>query len=179
MERNNNMNTSSPDNTNTSSPDLLPEPDAVLAHAAGGIRSHRLKVRILSATAFFFGILAIVASLGLALSYVVFILPMQSHLFEEATEVARQHGTNAVARPEAIPEALRRMDDLLRKQIETSYITNLGTTMLAVAVGASGVGTLMLHLLVLLNRRASLKQVNASLAEISSQLRDLGPGKVP
>ena len=35
----------------------------------------------------------------------------------------------------------------------------------------------MLHLLVLLNRRASLKQVNASLAEITSQLRDLGPGK--
>jgi hypothetical protein len=43
----------------------------------------------------------------------------------------------------------------------------------AAAVGLLGLGTLTLLTVVILNRRVALNQINMSLAEISSQLREL------
>jgi hypothetical protein len=43
----------------------------------------------------------------------------------------------------------------------------------ALAVGVLGLGTLILLMVVILNRRVALNQINASLAQISKQLREL------
>ena len=48
---------------------------------------------------------------------------------------------------------------------------------MAVAVGASGLGTLILLTVVVLNRRIALNQINANLAQISNQLRELQAGR--
>ena len=55
----------------------------------------------------------------------------------------------------------------------TSNVTTAGTVVLAAAVGLLGLGTLTLLRVVILNRRVALNQINASLAGISSQLREL------
>ena len=55
----------------------------------------------------------------------------------------------------------------------TSDVTTAGTVVLAAAVGLLGLGRLTLLTVVILNRRVALNQINASLAGISSQLREL------
>ena len=45
--------------------------------------------------------------------------------------------------------------------------------MVAVSVGLLGLGTLVLLAVVVLGRRATLQQVNANLAQISTQLKEL------
>ena len=55
----------------------------------------------------------------------------------------------------------------------TPKVTTAGTVVLAAAVGLLGLGTLTLLTVVILNRRVALNQINASLAGISSQLREL------
>jgi hypothetical protein len=49
-------------------------------------------------------------------------------------------------------------------------------TALAVAVGLLAVGTLVLLAVVIISRRATLHQINASLAQISHQLKQLHAG---
>jgi signal transduction histidine kinase len=51
----------------------------------------------------------------------------------------------------------------------------MNVTSLAVALVA--VGTLLTLLLVIFNRRVTLRQINASLAQISNQIKELQDGK--
>jgi len=75
-------------------------------------------------------------------------------------------------------ENLPRTDQILRNEVVLTYVASMGVTLVASAVGALGLGTLILLTVVVLNRRVTLNQVNASLAQISDQLRELqaGPG---
>ena len=67
------------------------------------------------------------------------------------------------------------MDTFLGVPLAFTHVISMATTLLAIAVGVLGLGTLILLAVVILNRRATLHQVNASLAQISNQLREL-PG---
>jgi hypothetical protein len=49
----------------------------------------------------------------------------------------------------------------------------MGTTLVAVVVGVLSLGTLVLLIVVILNRRVTLNQINVSLAQIAHQLREL------
>ena len=57
-----------------------------------------------------------------------------------------------------------------------TFFHSVVITALAVAVGLLAVGTLVLLAVVILSRRATLNQINASLAQISTQLKELQPG---
>jgi hypothetical protein len=49
----------------------------------------------------------------------------------------------------------------------------MGVTVVAIAMGLLGLGTLILLTMVVLNRRVALNQINDSLVQISNQLRKL------
>jgi hypothetical protein len=149
------------------------DPGAIKGRVIAALRSHRLKIRLLSTGAFLFGFLALASSIGLAWSYFNFVLPRQTQMLEESEAFVQRSGTNSVAEPLAAQEAIQRIDRALLMQISVSRTIGVGTSMLAVAVGALGLGTLVLLLVSILSRRATLTQLNAGLAEISSQLRDL------
>jgi len=151
----------------------LLHPAAINERVTAGIRSHRLRMRILTSLALLFGFLALATSLGLAWSYFVFILPRQTEMMQEGSQAFVHHsGTNTVSEPLATQEALQRIERHLRMEAQVSRTLGLGTFILAIAVGALGLGTLVLLLVVILNRRAGLNQLNVSLAEISRQLRE-------
>ena len=122
------------------------------------------------------GFLPTITSLLLVWNYPIFILPKQRELDLEAGKLMRQ------LRTEAIPsapgdDAGRGIGKLLAVQIETTHITTAGTAVVALAVGLLGLGSLTLLTVVILNRRVSLNQIDASLKEISRQLRDLQEGR--
>lgn len=145
------------------------DPAAINTRAAAAVGSHRLRTRILTSLALLFGFVAIATSLGLAWSYYIFVLPRQTETIQHGSQAFIPH--NAPAQPPSTEEALQRIDRHLRMEAEVSRALGVGTSILAAAVGALGLGTLVLLLLVMLNRRTALNQLNVSLTEISRQLR--------
>ena len=77
------------------------------------------------------------------------------------------------AKTETVEETLQRLDRFLGVEIFMTHVISMGTTIVAAAVGVLALGTLVLVLVVMLNRRVTLNQINVSLAQISSQLKDL------
>jgi hypothetical protein len=85
---------------------------------------------------------------------------------QKAVEQAKTGADSAEA-------SVKRIDNFLRTEVILTYVISAGVTVVAFAVGALGLGTLILLAVVVLNRRVTLNQINASLAQISNQLRDL------
>ena len=68
----------------------------------------------------------------------------------------------------------------LKQAQETAQIYSLMITLgIAGSVGMLGLATLSAVFLVLASRRATLRQINASLLEISGQLKQMGAGSSP
>ena len=137
------------------------------------VRSHRIKIRVLSTVAFMFGFLAIATSLGLAWSYVVFVLPRQSQMVEDGLVAMQQAKTHPATEPVPTSDDTMQIHRFLSMQADMVRSVSVGTSMLALAVGVLGLGTLVLLTVVILSRRSTLDHVNTSLVEISQQLRDL------
>jgi DNA-directed RNA polymerase specialized sigma24 family protein len=79
--------------------------------------------------------------------------------------------TDSAAGQPASADDVKRINGLLANEIQMTEIVSISTSVVATAVGVLGLGTLVLRTVVILNLRATLNQVNASLAEISNQLR--------
>ena len=58
-------------------------------------------------------------------------------------------------------------------QATMTHVLSFGTMLVAVAVGFLAAGTLVMLALVVLQRRATLHQINVSLVQISGQLKEL------
>ena len=138
------------------------------------VRAHRGKIRLLTGVAFLFGFLAIATSVALVWCYLIVYLPKDKQVMRDAGIVASQR--NAVS----ATERANWPDQFLGSQIAFTHAISLAVTILSVAVGVLALGTLILAIVVTLNRRVTLNQINTSLAHISDQLRDLrvsrGPG---
>jgi hypothetical protein len=159
MERKNHMNPSRP------SPTQDP--------AATAVRSHRIKIRVLTTLAFLFGFAAIVASVAVAWAYPVFVLPKQRQMLDDARAAVERAKTDSTAGQPTSANDVKRIDQVLANEILMTQVVSIGTSVVAMAVGLLGLGTLVLLTVVVLNRRVTLNQVNASLAQISNQLREL------
>ena len=164
-------------NTSNQSPNL--DPVAIHDRVTAAVRSQATKTRILTSIAFLFGFLAVTASVLFVCAYLVLYLPKQKQILRNAEAVAQSARPVAGGKEESVPEAIKRIDQFLGVEIILTHVVSMGMTAIAIMVGVLALGTLVLLTIVVLNRRATLHQINVSLAQISSQLRELQAARSP
>lgn len=138
-----------------------------------GVKAHRRKIRILTGATFVFGFLAIAASVALVWAYLILVLPKQKQMLRDAEYPALKTSAGVAAEPPAIQEAIRRIDRTLSTEVLMMHVMSVGVTLVCIAVGVLGLGTLVLVALVMVQRRATLSQISDSLAQISRQLNEM------
>jgi hypothetical protein len=138
------------------------------------LRSQQRTGRALIAIALILGILSIVASIGIAWANVVLVMPMQRLLLEDYPTAIQQSGKNSEGKKPLSREQL----DWRHVQTTAAYGKAIFLTDASIALLAGG--TLVILLLVIVNRRVALRQISVSLAQISQQIQELklrqGPG---
>lgn len=145
------------------------------AGITSAVGAHRRKIKILTGAALLFALLALVASIGTVAGYLVFVHPKQTQMLNNYTHngspprVVNAPAANGVPPSESAAFA--------SQEVMMTYVSFLGTMLVAIAVGLSATGTLVLLVLVVLQRRATLQQINVSLAQLSAQLKDMQPSK--
>jgi len=138
------------------------------------VHSHRIKLRVLTAAAFVFGFVAVAASILIA-SLCLHQWPMQSEILKDLPYPKTME--QAKPNTESSEDRLNRIERIIHQE---AFITRMASTEaagVALAVGVLGLGTLILLTVVILNRRVALNQINASLSQISNQLRELQAGR--
>jgi hypothetical protein len=123
--------------------------------------------RALIAMALGLGILSIIASVAIAWANLAIIAPMQRLLLEDYPSSALQSGQNAEGKSPLTKEQL----DWRHVQVTAAHGKAMFLTDASIVLLAGG--TLVILVLVIVNRRATLRQINASLAQISDQLNAL------
>ena len=147
-----------------------PDAGAINQRVKAAVHAHRIKLRVLSTVAFAFGFVAIATSIFIVWFYVIMYLPKQREMLQDSKKRAVEMGrTNAASAQQGV----KPVDNLLKTEVVLTWVLSMGVTVVALAVGALGLGTLVLLTVVVLNRRVTLNQINASLAQISQQLREL------
>ncbi|HWD93280.1 MAG TPA: hypothetical protein VG938_13140 [Verrucomicrobiae bacterium] len=131
------------------------------------LRSSRWAERGLVTMALGFGLLAIFGSIMLAWANVIRVHPMERLLMEDYPQTVQQTGTNA----EGNVTLSRQELDWRHVQVTAAHGKVMFLT--AVSMALLSMGTLVILLLVIFNRRITLRQINASLAQISEQIKAL------
>jgi len=151
---------------NSQSNQPLPDSEQLNQRIATAVRSHRIKLRVLTGVAYLFGISAILASLRLVWLWRAVYWPMQEHLMKQIEAAGPATAATSA-------DTLKRINELLDQETLHTAMVSMGAAAVALSVAVLGLGMLVLVTVVVLNRRVTLNQINASLAQISSQLRDL------
>lgn len=139
----------------------------------GALRSQLRLGRALMALALALGILSIVASIALAWANVMLVMPMERLLLADYPASAQRAGKNAEGNPTLPREEL----DWRHIQVTAAHGKAMFLTAASIALLASG--TLVILILVIFNRRVTLRQINLSLAQISNQIKELQRGQNP
>lgn len=160
-------------------PEECPDLSAINERVTAGIHAHERKMRALTCVAFLLGFLALAASVVIVSLYFVSYRPKEKEVLRQVTLAAAQTKANAAPAEGGPAPAPKLPFDFPSVQATMTFFHSVVITLLAGAVGLSAVGTLMLIALVVLSRRATLHQINASLARISTRLKELPPGKYP
>jgi hypothetical protein len=136
------------------------------------LHAHQRRLKWLTAVAIAFWSLAVIASVGVLLFFTVFYAPKEK-------QILKDYGTagHLVARtnsPAGSQETGRMdTDHALGVHFMMTWVMTRGILATAISVIVLSCGTLTTLLLVILNRRVTLKQINYSLAQISEQLKEL------
>ena len=146
-----------------------PDAGAINERVKTAVHSHRLKLRVLTTVAFVFGFVAIATSIFIVWAYLILYLPKQRELLSDFKSISNQPRTNTVS----VEDRVKRLDEFVFTGVFMTRAVSLGVAVVALAVGTLGLGTLVLLTVVILNRRVALNQINASLEQISNQLREL------
>lgn len=139
-----------------------PDAGAINELVKTAVQSHGIKLRVLTAAAFTLGFVAIAASILIVTVYLKIYLPEQGWVSAESQKPAEWAKVD-----------MKHIDKIVRNEAILTDILGTGVTAVALAVCVLGLGTLLSLTVVVLNRRVALNQINASLAQISNQLRDL------
>jgi hypothetical protein len=83
--------------------------------------------------------------------------------FQPAASVRVPHRHGVFTSGPASSDDVKRINGLLANEIQMTEIVSIGASVVTLAVRVLGLGTLVLLTVVILNRRATLNQVNASL----------------
>lgn len=133
--------------------------------ALGGVRAHRLKLRALNIGASLLGVAAVLTSILIVWSYLILYLPKDKQIMRDAEAAALQ----AKAAPS--PDTPNQQTQFLQAEIAFTHVIAMCVTLIAIAVGVLGLGTLLLLGVIVVNRRATLSRIQISLAQMSEQLR--------
>lgn len=177
-------------NQSSSEPTPVGDDDARLnAAVLQKLKSYRWKSRVLTAVALTTGLLSIVVGIALA-SFMSRGLFPNVQLLLESTSAARQTGTNYVAAPGTNSVSINMLDgrtitasDPEWRHVVVTLMLGKGMFLSSISIALLGAGTLLTLILVIFHRHVTLRQINGSLAAISSQIKELqdgrssGPGK--
>ena len=157
-------------------PDELPDLTAINQRVATGVESHKRTIRVLTGAAISLGFLAVIASGLIVSAYFVFYRPKEKEVLRQVTQAAQRAAVHPVPADGGAGPTPKLPFDFPSVQATMTFFHSVIITALAVAVGLLAVGILVLLAVVLLSRRATLNQINASLAQISNQLKQLHSG---
>ena len=136
------------------------------------LRNQQRWLRALTAAAVAFWVLAVVGGIGVFACYSIFYAPKEKQMLRDY-EVYGQLRTPANGDPEHRNQPAMSTEKALALHFTMNYVMTKGLLVVAATVVVLSCGTLITLLLVVLNRRVTLRQINHSLAQISEQLRQL------
>ena len=129
--------------------------------------------RALTAVALCVGILCIAGGVFLMWANSHFLFPQVQSLVREY-HAALAGGTNSATATAPADERLTLSDGkTVDRQVLVTLMMGKSLHVTSVAVALLGLGTLLTLLLVIFNRRFTLRQINARLAQISDQIKEL------
>ncbi|HTI72326.1 MAG TPA: hypothetical protein VMF06_20295 [Candidatus Limnocylindria bacterium] len=164
--------------TSSGHPSGLSEMNQQITNAVGWQRHliSLLTVAVLAA-----GFAAMLASVGLVAGYFIGARPKYMQLMRDVGTAPHLrpngHDNNETYEPTTV--------EVQGALIALSHGTSVGMVLVALATGLSAGGAIVTQVLIVFSRRVTLRQINASLAQISLQLkelqqhRDAGAGPVP
>jgi len=147
-----------------------PDAGAINELVKTAVHSHRIKLRVLTAAAFVFGFVAVAASILIA-SLCLHQWPWQSEILKDLPYPKTME--QAKPNTESAEDRLNRIERIIHQEAFMTRMASTEAAGVALAVAVLGLGTLILLTVVVLNRRVALNQINASLVQISNQLREL------
>lgn len=154
----------------------LPDAPERNARIIKTVRAHEWKRRLLTGTALLFSFLAIALGMALAWLQVIKLEPKQNELLEGYRQSARdeQSLTNSLHQSgisDFQSAQMERKRELLH--INMTHYLGIGMMLVAASVALVGVGTLVTVVLIMVNRRVTLQQINENLAQISAQIKEM------
>jgi len=143
------------------------------------LKSYRWKGRALTAMAIGAGLLSIVAGIFLMCANTVFIFP-QVRLLVQDSGSGQSNSINSLSQTNLDSSLLTLGDGTtVNSQVLVTLMLGKAMNVTALSVTLLGLGTLLTLLLVIFNRHVTLRQLNASLTQISNQIKELQSGKTP
>ncbi len=133
------------------------------------VASNQRRIRILSGLACALGLLSAAASIVIIFFYFSAYRPKQLQVMNELGARSVESVVVPSQQPQATGEARRY--DFASVNFAMTHAVGMGTMLVATAVGLLALGTIVLLLVVIFTRRATLAHIQASLAQISAQLQ--------
>src|SRR5438477_1596608 len=141
------------------------------------LKSYRWKGRALSTIAIGFGLLSIMAGIFLMWANSAFIFP-QVRLLAQNYGAAQPGNTNSISQTNVDSSILTLSDGTtVNRQVLVTLMLGKAMNVTSLSVTLLGLGTLLTLMLVIFNRHVTLRQLNASLTQISCQIKALQNGK--
>jgi hypothetical protein len=145
------------------------------------ISSHSWKGQALTIMALAVGILSITAGALLTWADTHVIFPQIQLLLKEENSALHQNlslnAPTATPTNSVDPQFTLSDGTTVDRQVLVTLMLGKAMNVTSLAVALVAVGTLLTLLLVIFNRRVTLRQINASLAQISNQIKELQDGK--
>lgn len=140
------------------------------------LKSYRWKGRALTTVALAVGLLSIVGGIFLIWGNSRIIFP-QVQLLVQNSGATRSSNPNSLSQTNA--DSLLMLSDgtTVDRQVLVTLMLGKAMNVTSLAVTLLGLGTLLTLLLVIFNRQVTLRQINANLAQISTQIKGLQDGK--
>jgi hypothetical protein len=140
------------------------------------LRSYRWKGRLLTGVAFALGLLSMLASIFIAWANVARIMPMERLLLEDypaAVQMGGHHVMDTNVTFNAEGKAVLPREELDWRHVQVTAALGKVAYVTAFSITLACMGTLTVLLLVIFNRRVTLRQINSNLAQISQQIKSL------
>jgi len=134
------------------------------------LQRQQRSLHVLTVVAAAFWTLTVIGGVAVLAGYAVFYAPKEKQMLRDY-EVYGQLRAPANGDPEHRNQPTMSTERALALHFTMNYVMTKGLLVVAATVIALSCGTLATLLLVVLNRRVTLKQINHSLGQISEQLR--------
>jgi hypothetical protein len=169
------MNPNSPTPNPSSRGDANELNDAVMKK----LKSYRWKGRVLTGVALGVGLLSIVVGIILMWANTRVIFPQVQLLLQHSGAV-QPGATNSMTQTNTDSATFTLGDgNTVNRQVLVTLMLGKAMNVTSLSVALLGLGTLLTLSLVIFNRHVTLRQINASLAQISNQIKELQDGKRP